>query len=134
MYLQNDHLSLILGFCGGVCVGPPFAWCLCCVCVLFVFFLCLVCALLPLSLYCPFLIAPSVFSIVYVLMENGYWGTLTLKTSQRNLMFPAKLIFILSGWFLMTFNKSDIYVNKNISSSSSHSNGNISKLFHKHSN
>jgi hypothetical protein len=34
-------------------------------CFCFVFILCLVCPMLPLSLDCPFLIAPSVFSHVY---------------------------------------------------------------------
>jgi len=37
---------------------------LCCVFALFVFVLCLVYAMLPVSLYCPFFIAPSVFSNV----------------------------------------------------------------------
>jgi len=36
-------------------------------CVLFAFVLCLVCPMLPESLDCPFLIAPSVFSNVYLL-------------------------------------------------------------------
>jgi hypothetical protein len=39
---------------------------LCCVFVLFVFVLCLVCPMLPVSLDCPFLIAPSIFSNVYL--------------------------------------------------------------------
>ena len=39
---------------------------LCPICVLFVSVLCLVSPMLPLSLDCPFLIAPSVFSNVYL--------------------------------------------------------------------
>jgi hypothetical protein len=38
---------------------------LCCVFALFVFVLCLVSPMLPVSLDCPFLIAPSGFSSVY---------------------------------------------------------------------
>ena len=40
---------------------------LCCVFVLFAFVLCLVCPLLPVSLDCPLLISPSVFSGDYFL-------------------------------------------------------------------
>ena len=43
-----------------------FHYILCCVFVLFVFVLCTV-PMLPVSIYCPFLIAPSVFSNVYLL-------------------------------------------------------------------
>ena len=48
-----------------------FAYCgvqhiLCCIFVLFYFVLCLVYPMLPVSLDCPFLIAPSVFSNVYL--------------------------------------------------------------------
>ena len=39
---------------------------LCCVFVMFVLVLCLVCPMLPVSLGCPFLIAPSVFNNVYL--------------------------------------------------------------------
>jgi hypothetical protein len=39
---------------------------LCCVFILFVFVLCLVYAMLPVSLNCPFLITPSVFSDIYL--------------------------------------------------------------------
>jgi len=50
---------------GGVRVAHPFSF-LCCVFVLFVFVLCPVYPMLPVSLDCPFLIAPSVFSNVYL--------------------------------------------------------------------
>jgi len=40
-------------------------------CVLFVYVMCLVYPLLPVSLDCPLLIAPSVFSYVYLI--NDYW-------------------------------------------------------------
>ena len=52
-------------FLGSVCVAHLFSF-LCCVffcfLLLFVFILHLVCPMLPVSLDCPFLIAPSVFS------------------------------------------------------------------------
>jgi hypothetical protein len=43
---------------------------LCCIFVLFVFVLCLVCPMLPISLDCPFLIAPLVFSNIYSLLQG----------------------------------------------------------------
>ena len=48
---------------GGVSVAHLFSF-LCC--VLFVFILCLMCPMLPVSLDCPFLVAPSVFSNFYI--------------------------------------------------------------------
>jgi hypothetical protein len=41
-------------------------WDVLCYCALFVFVLCLVCPKLPVSLNCPFVIAPSDFSNVYL--------------------------------------------------------------------
>ena len=42
------------------------------VCFCFVFGLCCVCSVLPVFLDCPFLIAPSVFSIVYLAIWQLY--------------------------------------------------------------
>ena len=42
--------------------------------VLFVFILCFVCPMLPVSLDCPFLIAPSVFSNVYLALFIICWN------------------------------------------------------------
>ena len=42
-----------------------------CFCVLFVFVLCLMYPMLPFSLDCPFVIAPSVFSNVYLVTHNS---------------------------------------------------------------
>ena len=52
---------------GGVRVAHLFSF-LCC--VLFVCVLCLACPMLPVSFECPFLIAPSVFSNVYIQLIN----------------------------------------------------------------
>ena len=54
---------VVLHFCVLCCVFV-FRVVLYCVFVLFVFILCLVCPMLPVSLYCTFLIAHSVFSNV----------------------------------------------------------------------
>ena len=56
---NNFH---VFRFFGGVRVAHLFSFLFC---VLFVFVLCLVCPMLPVSLYCPFVIAPSVFSSVF---------------------------------------------------------------------
>ena len=64
----REYLGSPLVF-GGVHVAHHFSF-LCYivyfVIVLFVFVLCLLCPVLSVSLGCPFLIAPSVFSIVYL--------------------------------------------------------------------
>jgi hypothetical protein len=60
----REHLSSLPVF-GGVRVAHLFIF-LCCVFVLFVFVLCLVYSMLPLSLDCPLLISPTVFSNVYL--------------------------------------------------------------------
>jgi hypothetical protein len=55
---------------------------LCCVFVLFVFVLCLVYPMFPVSLDCPFLIAPSVFSNVYfTLLRNLFSNYLYLRSN-----------------------------------------------------
>ena len=51
----RERLLIILAFCVVLCL-----------CLLFVFALCLVCPILPVSLDCPFLIASSFFSNVYL--------------------------------------------------------------------
>ena len=63
-------------------------------CALFVLVLCLVCPMLPVSLECQFVIAPSIFSNVYLLKEEIrlplrfsltfiYWMRLTMDTAIR---------------------------------------------------
>jgi hypothetical protein len=60
-----EHLGSPLVF--GVFRGAQIFNFLCCVVffAFFVFVLCLVCEMLPVSLACPFLIAPSIFSNIY---------------------------------------------------------------------
>jgi hypothetical protein len=73
---KNDDRFIFTSSCKGSCliyvILRLFAYCgvqllfiLCCVFVLFVFVWCLVYPVLSVSLDCPFLIAPSVFSNVY---------------------------------------------------------------------
>ena len=59
--------------------------CLSTSCVLFVYVLCLVCQMLPFSLYCPFLIAPSAFSNVYLFrtFEALIYSLTTTEWKQR---------------------------------------------------
>ena len=63
----REHTSLQPVF-GGVRVAHLFSY-LCCIvfCILFGFVLCLVYPVLPDSLDCPLLIAPSVFSNIHLL-------------------------------------------------------------------
>jgi hypothetical protein len=63
--------------------------------VLSVFFLCLVYSMLPVSLDCPFLIVPSVFSNTYLLTPkalNQLYSQMLIKDLQQNI---AKSIFVL---------------------------------------
>ena len=62
-YHSRSH-GFILVF-GGVCIAHLFTF-LCCVFALRVFVLCLAYPMLPLSLDCPFSIAPSVFFNIYL--------------------------------------------------------------------
>ena len=62
--------SILVGE-GGVLVTRRFVFCVVSF-VLFVFVLRLVCPVLQVSLDCPFSIATSVFSDVYVKKKNGY--------------------------------------------------------------
>ena len=61
------------------------AFCVVVFCVLFVYVLCLVCQMLPFSLYCPFLIAPSAFSNVYLFrtFEALIYSLATIECKQR---------------------------------------------------
>ena len=61
------------------------AFCVVVYCVLFVYVLCLVCQMLPFSLYCPFLIAPSAFSNVYLFrtFEALIYSLTTIEWKQR---------------------------------------------------
>ena len=61
----RQHLMLLPGFWWGPCCSIFLVFCFC---ALLAFFLCLVCPMLSVSLDCPFLIAPLVFSHVYL-----YW-------------------------------------------------------------
>ena len=65
LLILRVHLGSPMVF-GGVSVAHLEFSSVCCVFVLFVFVLCLVCPMLPVSVDCPFLIAPSVFSNVYL--------------------------------------------------------------------
>jgi hypothetical protein len=67
----RKHLSSPLVF-GGVCVSHLFSF-LCCHFTLFVFVLCLVYPILPVTLHCPFLIAPSGFSNVFFIVL-AHWN------------------------------------------------------------
>jgi hypothetical protein len=64
---------------GGVGVAHLFLSCLCCVFALFVYVLCLVYLMFPVSLDCPFLITPSVFSNVYQLRCLSLYSHIRLK-------------------------------------------------------
>ena len=62
-FVVGSELLVVLVFCVVVCFY-----------VLFVFVLCLVCPILPVSLDCPFLITPSVFSNDYLnFRQNKRW-------------------------------------------------------------
>jgi hypothetical protein len=63
--ILGEHMGSLLFFFGEVSVAHLFNF-LCCVFALFIFVLCLVYTMLPVSLDCPVLIAPSVFSNVYL--------------------------------------------------------------------
>ena len=65
----RQHLMLLPVF-GGDRVARSFQFSV--YCALFAFFLCLVCPMLSVSLDCPFLIAPLVFSNVYLYWLNIY--------------------------------------------------------------
>jgi hypothetical protein len=58
----SSHHRFLVGF---VLLIFLVFWVVLCFCVKFVFILCVVCPILPVSLDCPFLIAPLVFSNVY---------------------------------------------------------------------
>jgi hypothetical protein len=65
LLILREHVGLPSVF-GGIRVAHLLSFCVVlCRFVLFVFVLCLMCPLLPVSLDCPFLIAPSVFSNVH---------------------------------------------------------------------
>jgi len=85
--LESHETSTVFS---GVRVDHLFSF-LCCVlflfcCVLFVFVLCLVCPMLSVSLGCPFLIAPSVFS-------KAYFNCLKYKMSWK--IFPDRRLLML---------------------------------------
>ena len=68
LFTLREHLASSSMF-GAVCVTHCFSVMCCvkfCFLYLFAFVLCLVCPILPMSLDCSFLIAPSVFSNVYL--------------------------------------------------------------------
>ena len=70
-------------------VHSGFQHILCCVFALFVFVLCLVYHMLPVSLDCPFLIAPSVFPSVYLKADQIIVFT---KQEQRYLVLEMTLV------------------------------------------
>ena len=72
---------------------------LCPICVLFVSVLCLVSPMLPLSLDCPFLIAPSVFSNVY-LKRSGLGGGKSIHRETSIIRDPTVLYHTIIPWHI----------------------------------
>jgi hypothetical protein len=95
-YLQSrerTHVVLVIGlyeFFGETRLTRHFSFLFCF--VLFIFVLCLVCPMLPASLDCPFLIAPSVFSDVYFIIKLPVWDV--FPQFQQYFSFILLLSFI----------------------------------------
>ena len=86
LFTLRQHLMLLPVF-GGDRVARSFQFSV--YCALFAFFLCLVCPMLSVSLDCPFLIAPLVFSNVYL-----YW--LSIYVCIQGLIKLHKLVLIVN--------------------------------------
>jgi hypothetical protein len=86
LFTLRQHMMLLPGFWWVPCCSIFLVFCFF---ALFAFFLCLVCPMLPVSLDCPFLIAPLVFSHVYL-----YW--LSIYVCIQGLIKLHKLVLIVN--------------------------------------